>query len=880
MHRLPGLLMDLSRASHDVDAVLQLGARGAATLTGSAAVILVGTAGSLRMGPVHDEVLARRAMVGRALERLLPESDPSPFTGPLDTGQNALLDVPALAFSPARPPWAAELERLGIASLGLTPLLAGDHTVGLLMTCRTAGDEPLTTSVLADQGQIATHVAAFLDTAMALGQMRDSSLIVDAMPDAVVAFSRDREVILWSAGAERMYGITEEDALGQPLDSLVTTDPRTESESGRARPAISLINQGSWTGRVQQRTRDGRVLQAEVSIASIIQGGLLRGAVSIHRDVSALVEAERRQAEHARRVQALLDASLSPTAVVDADGTVVAVNSAWQSAMEDGGGEPGTAGVGADYLGAMRAAARTSTDAAAVLAGMESVLAGRSPSFEWDYDLQAPDGTTTAHMVAIAPMPGPDGGAFATHTDISARKATERALAHEAAHDALTGLRTRRRMEHDLTAALADSEVTGLPVGVVLADLDRFTDVNDTLGHEVGDQVLIEMAARLRSVPGATSIGRLAGDEFAVAIPGVRDRVQLARAAEGVARLMSAPMPVEGRELFFGVSLGTALSSDLGDGPDAAANLLRAADTAMYRAKSRGRNSVVAYDEGLRTDVERRLQVSSWLNRALERHEMSLAYQPQFRCLDGKQCGVEARLRWHHPEAGTVPAREFVPIAEESGAIIPIGAWAIAEACHSAAAWAARAGADFSVAVSISAHQLVDPGLADVVRGALLGSRLPASCLTLDVGEGALVEQTEKATEALARLRAMGVRIALDDFGAGYSSLAYLSRFPVDELRMDRMFVRDIERDPRTRALAGGIIRIGHALGMRVVADGVQAPGQLRILSGMGADCYQGPLAADPEDADEIAHRLVERLTRGDVPDEIALTAGRPIGWR
>ncbi len=753
VHRLPDLLMDLSRASHDVDAVLHLGARGTARITESAAVVLVGSAGRLRVGAIHDEVLARRALLGRALDLLLPGPGPSPFTAPLESGQNALLDVAALAFTPASPAWAVELEHLGVSSLGLTPLLAGDHTVGLLVTCRGAGDDPLTTSDLADQAEAAAHLATFLDTATALTHMRDSSLVVDAMPDAVIAFSRDREVILWNAGAERMYGIAEAEALGEPLDDLVSTEYSSELWTNGSGPAISLINKGSWTGRVRQRTRDGLVLHAEVSIASIVHEGLLRGAVSITRDVSALVDAERQRAEH------------------------------------------------------------------------------------------------------------------------------ERLLAHQASHDALTGLRTRRRMEHDVAAALTDTQAGGLPVGVILLDLDRFTDVNDTLGHEVGDDVLVEVAARLRSIPGATSIARLAGDEFAVAIPGVRDRAELARSADHVSRLIAAPMTVGDRELFFGVSLGTALSTDTLGGPDGAANLLRAADTAMYRAKSRGRNSVVAYDEGLRADVERRLQVSSWLNRALERDELHLTYLPQFRCLDGRQTGVEAVLRWRHPQAGEVRAAEFIPVAEESGAIIAIGAWAIAEACRTATGWAALAGSDFSVAVGITPQQLIDPGLADVVRGALLGPRLPASCLTLQVGEGVLVDEATAATEALARLRALGVRIALDDFGRGYSSLAHLSRFPVDELKMDRVFVRDIERDPRTRALAGGIIRIGHALGARVLADGVQAPGQLRILSGMGADGYQGPLAAGPEEPEAVERQLAERLTRGDVPDEIAISAGRSIGW-
>jgi diguanylate cyclase (GGDEF)-like protein len=514
-----------------------------------------------------------------------------------------------------------------------------------------------------------------------------------------------------------------------------------------------------------------------------------------------------------------------------------------------------------------------------VLSGLEAVLAGRVTTFEWDYDVVEPDGSTRAFMVSVAPMPGSDGGAFATHTDITSRKLMERQLSHQASHDPLTGLSTRRRLEQELEPALARAAERGLAVGAIIVDLDRFKDVNDTLGHEAGDQVLVNMAARLRSFDPATIIGRLAGDEFALVLPAVRDRAELARLAGDLARLITIPLPLGDRELFFGVNIGTALSSDTEGGPDAAANLLRAADTAMYRAKARGRNSIVAYDEGLRADVDRRVQISTWLNRALERGEISVAYQPQFRCLDGRQVGVEALMRWHQPEAGEISPSEFVAIAEESGAIIPIGAWVLGEACLRAAAWAPIAGPDFTVAVNLSPHQLIDPGLLDIVRSALLRSRLPATSLALEVTEGALIDDPEAAAEALARLRALGVRISLDDFGTGYSSLAYLAKFPVDELKVDRVFVRDIERDPRTRALAEGIVRIGHALGMRVLAEGVETAGQLRILTSAGCDCYQGFIAAPAETPEKATERLRDRALGRDISADTALAAGRTISW-
>ncbi len=875
-HQVPSLLARMSRSTHDLATIMALGAEAAALSTASAGALLVTESGQTRLGALHDEDPDRRAVVAHALAAVPLDGPESPFQAAQESGHNALLGIAGLSFGKSRPAWADRLDRWGIAALGITPLIAGDRPLGLLVSARLTSDPPLGSDELDAQAQIAARLTTALDTAAALAQMRRSTLVVDAMLDAVIGFARDREVILWNAGAVRMYGIAEHEALGRRVDDLITNEYQL-GEQGGASPAISLINTGSWTGRVRQRTLHGRVLHAEVSIASIVADGQLRGAVSITRDVSRLVEAELARAENEQRMQALLDASQAMTAVFDRLGRIIAVNSAWSARIRLGGVPAEEVGVGADYVAVLRKVAGTSHDAAAVAAGVEAVLAERVASFEWDYDILDEHGSQRAYMVSIAPMPGGQGGAFAAHTDITARKRMERQLAHQANHDPLTGLRTRRVIEHELDQALGQASATREHVGAIIIDLDRFKDVNDTLGHEAGDQVLVQMAARLVAFRHASAIGRLAGDEFVLIVPEVRDRAELARLAGDLARVITAPLPLGDRELYFGVNIGTALSVDTEPGPNAAAHLLRAADTAMYRAKARGRNSIVAYDEALRADVGRRVEISAWLNHALSRGEIAVAYQPQFRCLDGRQVGVEALMRWVHPDAGEIGPNEFVAIAEESGAIRPIGAWVLNQACEQAAAWAPTAGPEFSMAVNLSPHQLADPGLIDVVRSALMSARMPATALTLEVTEGALIEDPAAATEALVRLRAMGVRISLDDFGTGYSSLAYLAKFPVDELKVDRVFVRDIEHDPRTRALAEGIVRIGHALGMRVLAEGVETPGQLRILTGAGCDFYQGFLASAAESPDRAGQRLRHGPRERDIPAQAARAAGRTI---
>ena len=431
MQLLPDYLMAMSRSGHDVATVLAIGAEAAARATSSTAAVLVHQGGGVRLAALHDSDPDRQEVVAAALAEVDLDGADSPFDTALGSGQNALLAVGQLAVARPGPAWAASLDRAGLAFLGLTPLVARERTLGVLVTARLAADPAPTTRDLAAQAQVAAHLATFVDNATALAHMRQSSLVVDAMPDAIIGFSRDREVILWNHGAEQMYGIPEAEALGQRLDDLISNEygPAARGMSG---PAISLINKGSWTGRVRQRTRDGRVLHADVALASIVEDGILRGAVSINRDVSELVKAEAQRAEDERRMQALLDASRALTAVFDQDGRVVAVNAEWAAHIALGGLRPEEVGVGCDYIAALRRAAAASDDAAAVLAGIEAVLAGRSSSFEWDYDTTDPDGSIRAYMVAVARMPGEQGGAFATHTDITTRQVMESPLAHQA----------------------------------------------------------------------------------------------------------------------------------------------------------------------------------------------------------------------------------------------------------------------------------------------------------------------------------------------------------------------------------------------------------------------------------------------------------------
>lgn len=881
MDRLPAFLAAMSRSSHDVSAILALAAQAGAVVLGAPCAVLVGAprgwqvAATAAYGPPPD--VQADPEVATLLEASLTTMLGDPRAGEqLQSRAHASGGWQVALDGSSR--WAAELLGRGLGTLDLTPVRVGDELLGILITthpdCGHRGLEP--------QAQLSAHVATFLDTAKVLTQMRQSSMVLDAMPDAVIGFSRDREVILWNSGAEHMYGISEEQALGRCLDKLIPTDYGSAegfegwtggdgSLGGGAATAISLINRGRWSGRVRQQTSTGVIRHVDMTITSIFEAGMLQGAVCMNRDVTELVEAERRRAEHERRIQALLDASSALTAVIDARGRVTAVNTAWLANGQTGAAFVPALGVGSDYLATLTQVAQEDDSARRLLDGVQAVLSGAAQRFEMDYDIVRPDGSAAAFAAHVEPMPGSDGGAFTTHTDISVRKAFERELEHRAEHDPLTGLLTRHGLTHRLGALVGQP---GHRLGLIIVDLDRFKDVNDTLGHRAGDRVLVAMAERLRRANPSGLVARLSGDEFGLVIEGLADQASLVRRADSIRRVVADPLEVVGRELFFGCNVGIARAADIVAGPEAAADLIRAADTAMYRAKERGRNNIVAFDEGLRADVERRMRLSSWLERALEHDQFRVKYQGQYRCLDGRQVGVEALVRWHHPEAGDVSPGEFIAIAEESGRIIGIGSAVLHEACRAAAEWVLLSEGEFTVAVNLSPMQLLTPELVDDVRRALLLSHLPAQCLTLEVTEGALIADPAAASQALARLRALGVRISVDDFGTGYSSLAYLARFPLDELKVDRMFVRDIERDPKTRALTEGIIRIGHALGMRVIAEGVETPGQLRILTGAGADCYQGFLSSRAEPADFVTTELLSGAGR-DLAAEQARDAGR-----
>ncbi len=443
-------------------------------------------------------------------------------------------------------------------------------------------------------------------------------------------------------------------------------------------------------------------------------------------------------------------------------------------------------------------------------------------------------------------------------TDISAEKAQHERMEFLANHDPLTGLANRLWFVQQLEAAVQQARASGERLAVLQVNLDRFKDVNDSYGHTVGDQVLRHIAQQLQSVLRAGDLlGRMAGDEFAVMARHLRHPDEAATVARQLIAAIAVPWrSPEGFEVEAGASVGICLFPEHADTAKA---LLQGAHAAVYGAKAQGRGAWCFYAEEMTQAARERLALESRLRQALQQGQLVLHYQPQIDIATGRIVGAEALVRWSDPHEGLISPARFIPQAEVSGLIVPLGAWVLAEACRQGQAWRAAGLPEITLAVNVSPHQLRQSDLPAAVAQALAQSGYPAERLELEITESALAENHEHALRILHQLRALGVQLAIDDFGTGYSSLAQLKRYPIQVLKIDQGFVRDIPRNEDDMAISNAIIAMGHSMGMRVLAEGVETAAQLEFLRAHGCDSYQGYLRSRPVLAAEF-----EALLRAD----------------
>ena len=428
-------------------------------------------------------------------------------------------------------------------------------------------------------------------------------------------------------------------------------------------------------------------------------------------------------------------------------------------------------------------------------------------------------------------------------------------LAYQAMHDNLTKLPNRRLLEDRLGQMISEARREKRRFALMFMDLDGFKVINDGYGHHAGDLLLVEIARRMaRRMRGQDTLSRLGGDEFVMLgyVAGAADARALADALREVVR---EPFQVGEHELRISASIGIAVYPD--DGPGWG-ELLTNADAAMYHAKRQGRDACCFFEPSMNAEARQQLELAQELHQALEQGQFLLHYQPKFLAPDGPIVGAEALVRWQHPVRGLVSADQFIPLAERVGLVVPLGIWALEEVCRQMARWRSEGLAPWSVALNISAQQLVHAGLIDAVRGALGRHRLDAACLTLEITESTVMHDVAASLRILGQLNDMGVRISIDDFGTGYSSLLHLKRLPASELKIDQGFVSDLPHDPEGKAIVSAIVALGKALNMQLVAEGVETAEQQAFLTQIGCHALQGHLLARAMTAEALGRRWAQ----------------------
>ena len=583
------------------------------------------------------------------------------------------------------------------------------------------------------------------------------------------------------------------------------------------------------------------------------------------------LRAERVASERYRHMALdLLDATVAATCLVDAEGRIVAVNRLWRDFATANGGDPATIGVGADYLEVCLLATGSEAFAAEEAGqGLRRVLSGELDSFELEYPCNSPE-VERWFRLQIAPLPT-IGGATLAHYDVSAAKQTALALSHLALHDPLTELPNRALLQDRLSRALGYSKRLELGVAVALFDLDQFKRINESWGHPAGDELLRLVAQRLDELSlGIDTTSRVADDEFVALRPGIESVVEAQLWVQQLTTAFDEPFALTG--VGTSVSMTASIGVYVAQPDEAPDDLLQRADVAMRAAKSDGRGRIRLYTDDLGRGAESRLRTEQELRDGIAAGEFQLYYQPVVDLRLRKVIGVEALLRWCHPDGIRMPDT-FIPIAEDTGLIVPLGGWVVEEACRQAVAWSA-AGLDLEMAVNLSARQVSHPDTIATIESALRDAALDPARLLVEVTESAVVEDAEAAQRALAQVASLGVRIAIDDFGTGYSSLLYLKRYPIQALKVDRMFVSGMGISDDDDAIVASVVSLARAVGAVCIAEGVETHEQHGRLLAIGCQYAQGYLFGRPVAADELPNLAI------DCDERLQLPAPREGGGR
>jgi diguanylate cyclase (GGDEF)-like protein/PAS domain S-box-containing protein len=692
----------------------------------------------------------------------------------------------------------------------------------------------------------------------------DPRRVLDNAADAFVGMDLDDVVTDWNQAAERLFGYTREQAVGRTVSELIIR----EQDRGAHREGVRRFLHSGRPNimgtplEVVARHRDGREFPVDLTIWAHAEPDGLRFYAFL-RDVTERTAAARTAGRLAAIVTSSPDAMLSS----ELDGTVLD----WNRGAERIYGYPAEQMVGHSF-GRLVPPERAG-EFERILA---EVSAGRSVE-QLDTERIRGDGSRVNVSLTVSPVFGPDGAVVRmayVGRDTTAVKAAETKLRETTAalteqaeqlqrlafYDPLTGLGNRALLLDRLERALERTDRPGSGITLLMIDIDDFKYVNDTLGHSAGDALLRRIAERLPTlVRDGDLVARLGGDEFAIL--GRQAETDHGTAlAQRVTERLGEPLEVAGHALIPRASIGVASAAPgTGIRPE---ELLRNADLAMYAAKSSGKGGWRSYQPDMYEAFTARVQLEAELRRALDEHQLSIVYQPIYDARTGRAAGVEALLRWHHPELGPIPPGEFIPVAERTGLIVPIGSWVLFEACRELTELAST-GAELDVSVNLSLRQLAEPGFVDLVADVLRETRLPARRLVLEVTESMIAGPDGTVAAQLRELRDLGLQLAVDDFGTGHSSLGRLRRLPFTTLKIDKSFVDEIRQAGDNDVIVDAVVAMAHGLGLRVVAEGVETELQLTQLRELGCDSIQGFLLNKPLSTADLRRHLVQQVSDG-----------------
>ncbi len=688
-----------------------------------------------------------------------------------------------------------------------------------------------------------------------------------AIPEFVwVLDLTEKKMTYVSAAYEKIWGRRVQDLLDDRWDWLRHVHP---DDKLRMKNARNRAGSGGLDEEFRVVRADGSIRWLHLTTFPIYdKSGHVNSIGGVASDITGFIEQRDKlranviEQRHLAEMQRfILDALPASIAILDTEGTIFEVNESWRKFADSN--EYDYHAVGENYLLACDTAGnrdeideKDALEAKQFAAEIRTILSGDNQSVSHIYTPRNQEQQRWFRVSATPLRTVTMTGAVIMYIDVTETIIAEQRLLQLANFDSLTSLPNRVLFRDRLDTALALSRRNEWSLALCFIDLDRFKAVNDTLGHLVGDQLLKEVGNRLRyCVRDCDTVSRLGSDEFAVILPELVDQQGSAQVAQRIIDVLSEPIILDGNNLFITASIGITLFPADAEDPDI---LIRNADTAMYRAKESGRNNYQFFTSEMNAHAMEVMNLERDLRHAIEHQEFLLYYQPKVSCSSGKIVGFEALLRWQHPLRGLVSPAEFVPLLEETGLIVPVGEWVLHTACAQARAWQDAGLGALSIAVNVSGQQIRGHSLCETVSAALAACGLPARYLELELTESYLMGDAEGIIATLRELKAMGVTLSVDDFGTGYSSLAYLKRFPLDSLKVDRAFVQDITADPGDVSITRAIITLAHSFKLQVVAEGVETEGQLGLLIANHCDVIQGYFFSRPLPTEQIIAMLHE----------------------